>query len=311
VSGLVTQKGYASVDGNITPLDEATVPITDRGFLYGDSVYEVFRTYGGVPFFGAEHWQRLLHSAKLIRLSISDSMQDLHAEIARTTAAWHQNGGTGDVYVRYTYTRGGGPIDLNPPSNLRPLCVIIVKAIPEWPAHHYSDGLTLAIPSVRRNPINALSPSIKGGNYLNNVLGVLEAQQLGAEDCLLLNQELHLTEASNSNVLFVIDDAVKTPSAESGILSGLTKGIVSELCSSAGISYSEIPLSVHDIGSATECFVTSATREIVPVKSLRLEDGTLLEFPVGGGEVTRMLHSSYKDYVSRYQQENKSNRLFG
>jgi branched-chain amino acid aminotransferase len=184
-----------------------------------------------------------------------------------------------------------------------------VKAIPEWPEHHYSDGLTLAIPSVRRNPMNALSPSIKGGNYLNNVLGVLEAQQLGAEDCLLLNQKQYLTEASNSNVLFVIDNAVQTPSVESGNLGGLTKGIVSELCTSAGISFGEALLSVNDIRSATECFVTSATREIVPVKSLRLEDGTLLKFPIGGGNVTKMLCSSYKDYVNRYWQENIDSRL--
>lgn len=304
------QKGYASVDGKITPLDEATAPITDRGFLYGDSVYEVFRTYSGVPFFGAEHWQRLLHSANLIRFRITDSMQELHAEIARTTAAWHKNGGTGDVYVRYTYTRGGGPIDLYPAPNLTPLRAIIVKAIPEWPAHHYSEGLTLAIPSVRRNPINALNPCIKGGNYLNNVLGVLEAQELGAEDCLLLNQKQYLTEASNSNVLFVIDDAVQTPSVDSGILSGLTKGVASDLCISAGISYGETLLSVNNIRSATECFITSATREIVPVKSLRLEDGTLLKFPVGGGNVTRMLRASYKDYVNRYLQENIDSRLF-
>ncbi len=304
------QKGYASVDGKITPLDEATVPITDRGFLYGDSVYEVFRTYSGVPFFGAEHWQRLLRSAKLIRLRISESMQELHAEIALTTEVWHKNGGTGDVYVRYTYTRGGGPIDLYPASDLTPLRAIIVKAIPEWPAHHYSEGLTLAIPSVRRNPLNALSPRIKGGNYLNNVLGVLEAQELGAEDCLLLNEKQYLTEASNSNVLFVIDDAVQTPSAESGNLGGLTKGVVSELCASAGVSFGETLLSVDDIRSATECFVTSATREIVPVKSLRLEGGTLLTYPVGGGDMTRMLSSSYKDYVNRYRQENIDSRLF-
>jgi branched-chain amino acid aminotransferase len=311
VSALVTQKGYASVDGTITPLDEATVPVTDRGFLYGDSVYEVFRTYGGVPFFGAEHWQRLLRSADLIRLRIVDSMQELNSEIVRTTAAWHENGGTGDVYVRYAYTRGGGPIDLNPAPDLMPLRVIIVKAVPEWPAHHYSEGLTLAIPSVRRNPINALSPNIKGGNYLNNVLGVLEAQELGAEDCLLLNQKQNLTEASNSNVLFVIDDAVQTPSVESGNLTGLTKGVVSELCTSAGISFGETLMSVDDIRSATECFVTSATREIVPVKSLRLEGGTLLTFPEGGGDVTRMLGSSYKDYVNRYCQENFDSRIFG
>ncbi|MCH8249479.1 MAG: aminotransferase class IV [Proteobacteria bacterium] len=305
-----TQEGYASVDGKRTPLDEGTVPITDRGFLYGDSVYEVFRTYSGVPFLGAEHWQRLLRSASLIQLRISDSMQELHAEVARTIAAWHKNGGTGDAYVRYTYTRGGGPINLYPAPDLLPLRVIIVKTIPEWPAHHYSEGLTLAIPSVRRNPINALNPFIKGGNYLNNVLGVLEARELGAEDCLMLNQKQYLTEASNSNVLFVIDETVQTPSVESGILSGLTKGIVSELCMSAGISFNETLLSVNDIRSATECFVTSTTREIVPVKSLRLEDGTLIRFPMGGGSITRMLRSSYKDYVNRYGQENIDSCLF-
>ena len=305
-----TQDGYASVDGKRTPLDEGAVPITDRGFLYGDSVYEVFRTYSGVPFLGAESWQRLLRSASLISLRISDSMQELHAEIARTIAAWHKNGGTGDAYVRYTYTRGGGPINLYPAPDLLPLRVIIVKTIPEWPAHHYSEGLTLAIPSVRRNPINALNPFIKGGNYLNNVLGVLEARELGAEDCLMLNQEQYLTEASNSNVLFVIDEAVQTPSVESGILSGLTKGIVSELCMSAGISFNETLLSVNDIHSATECFVTSATREIIPVKSLRLGDGTLIRFPMGGGSITRMLRSSYKDYVNRYGQENTDSCLF-
>ncbi len=305
-----TPKGYASVDGKRTPLDEGTIPIIDRGFLYGDSVYEVFRTYSGVPFLGAEHWQRLLRSADLIHFRISESTQELHAEIARTIAAWHKNGGNGDAYVRYAYTRGGGSLDLYPEPDLTPLRVIIVKAIPEWPAHHYSKGLMLAIPSVRRNPIDALNPCIKGGNYLNNILGVLQARELGAEDCLLLNQKQYLTEASNSNVLFVIDNAVQTPSVESGILSGLTKGVVSELCISAGISFSETLLSVNDIHSATECFVTSATREIIPVKSLRLEDGTLIRFPMGGGSITRMLRSSYKNYVNRYVQKNNDSRLF-
>ncbi len=304
------QDGYASVDGKRMPLDEGTVSITDRGFLYGDSVYEVFRTYNGVPFLGAEHWQRLLRSASLISMRISDSMQELHAEVARTTADWHKNGGTGDAYVRYTYTRGDGPFDLYPAPDLLPLRVIIVKTIPEWPAHHYSEGLTLAITSVRRNAIDALNPSVKGGNYLNNILGVLEARELGAEDCLLLNQKQYLTEASNSNVLFVINEAVQTPSVESGILSGLTKGVVSELCISAGISFDETLLSVNHIRSATECFVTSATREIIPVKSLRLEDGTLIRFPMGGGSITRMLRSSYKDYVNRYVEKNNDSRLF-
>lgn len=305
-----TRKGYASVGGDITPLDKATIPVLDRGFLYGDSVYEVFRTYGGVPFLGAEHWQRLQRSAELIGLRIADSMQDLHREVARTIAAFHHDSGGGDVYVRYAYTRGSGALDLVPAPDLTPLRVIIVRDLPEWPARHYAEGVRLAIPSIRRNPIEALNPSIKGGNYLNNILGLMEARNLGADECLLLNGEGKITEASNSNVLFVIDGAVQTASAESGLLGGLTKGIVSELCGTAGISYHETLLSVDDVRMAAECLITSATREIVPVMSLRLEDGTLLEFPKGGGETTRSLQTLYKEYVKDYQERNQESRLF-
>lgn len=273
-------------------------------------MYEVFRTYGGVPFLGVEHWRRLQQSADLIGLRIGESMHDLHEEIGRTIAAWHGDGATGDAYVRYAYTRGAGPLDLYPAADLAPLRVIIVQAVPEWPAHHFTHGVKLAIPTIRRNPIDALNPCIKGGNYLNNILGLLQARKLDAEDCLLLNEQGMITEASNSNVLFVIDRAVQTPAIESGILAGLTKGIVSELCGTAGITFAETLLSVDDVRPATECMITSATREIVPVRSLRLEDGTFLEFPAGGGEITRELQTLYKEYVHRYQQENFGSRLF-
>jgi branched-chain amino acid aminotransferase len=263
-----------------------------------------------VPFLGTEHWQRLQRSAESIGLHIADSLHDLHREITRTIAAWHHDSGGGDVYVRYAYTRGSGALDLCPAPDLKPLRVIIVRGLPEWPARHYAEGIRLAIPSIRRNPIEALDPSIKGGNYLNNILGLIQARKLGAEECLLLNGEGKVTEASNSNVLFVIDGAVQTPSAESGVLGGLTKGIVSELCGTAGILYNETLLSVDDVRMAAECLITSATREIVPVMSLRLEDGTLLEFPKGGGETTRRLQTLYKEYVKDYQERNHDSRLF-
>lgn len=263
-----------------------------------------------MPFLGAEHWQRLKRSAELIDLRIDESMQDLHAEIARTIAAWDRAAADDDVYVRYAYTRGSGALDLYPAPDLTPLRIIIVQAVPEWPACHYAEGVKLAIPPIRRNPMDALNPSIKGGNYLNNVLGLIQARKLGAEDCVLLNAEARITEASNSNVLFVIGGAVQTPSIESGILAGLTRGVVAELCGTAGIAFAETMLSVDDVLPASECMITSATREIVPVRSLRLEDGAVLEFPHGGGQITRKLQVLYKDYVKRYQQENYDSRLF-
>ena len=181
---MTTRKGYASVDGKITALDDATIPVTDRGFLYGDSVYEVFRTYDGVPFLGIEYWRRLQRSAALIKLRISESMQDLHDEIARTIAAWHQNGGSGDAYARYAYTRGGGPIDIYPAPDLTLVRIVIVQAAPEWPAHHYKEGVTLAIPSIRRNPIAATQSSSRhaqtqhGSNHVAGLqLAVIKAMR--------------------------------------------------------------------------------------------------------------------------------------
>ena len=194
----------ASIDGKLTPLAEACVPVLDRGFLYGDSIYEVFRTYKGVPLYFDEHWQRFENSARLIRLELGDIRQTLTDDIRQAVAASRAGETHTDVYVRYIVTRGEGALDLLPRHGLTPRRIVIVREVPQWNPMHYTRGATLAIVSVRRNPHDALDPNIKGGNYLNNVLGVIEADALGADDCLMLNEAGLITEASNSNVFFLI-----------------------------------------------------------------------------------------------------------
>ncbi|NNM01803.1 MAG: branched-chain amino acid aminotransferase [Gammaproteobacteria bacterium] len=299
-----------NIDGVITPTDEARVPVMDRGFLYGDSVYEVFRTYDGVPLFYAEHWQRLLASAALIYMDIPLSAEAFAGEIRRTVAASGAPAAGEDVYVRYTVTRGEGPMDLHPARELANRYLVMVKAVPAWNPLHYSEGMGLAIPPTRRNPPLALSPNIKGGNYLNNVMGVIEARRLGADDCLMLNEQGLVTEASNSNVFFVINGELVTPSQEAANLKGLTKQIVHQVCSDGGIVSRERTLTVDDIRGAGECFVTSATREVMPVKRLTLEDGGVLEFPPGGGALTRRVAALYKDFVGAYVARHAQERLF-
>ena len=100
-----------NVDGKITPMEEATIPVMDRGFLYGDSVYEVFRTYRGVPVFMADHFERLENSAALISMAITQDREELISEIKRTVQATgaHRED---DIYVRYQITRGEGPVPL-------------------------------------------------------------------------------------------------------------------------------------------------------------------------------------------------------
>jgi len=303
-------ESMTNVDGVITRTEDARVPVMDRGFLYGDSIYEVFRTYGGVPLFFEEHWARFENSASLISLRIELSKEQMAEEIRQTVRMTKAKETGHDVYVRFTVTRGEGPIDLFPRADLRQRYVIIVKALQPWKPEFYSEGVRLAVTSTKRNPKNALDPNIKGGNYLNNVLGVIEARALGADDCLMLNAAGCITEASNSNVFFVLDGKLVTPAEASGNLRGLTKAAVRQACKANGLTTFEKEITPAAVFEATECFLTSATREVMPVKSLRLADGTELEFPPGGGALTRQVQAYYKGLVDAYINAHEHLSLF-
>jgi branched-chain amino acid aminotransferase len=276
--------------------------------LYGDSVYEVFRTYSGVPLFCDEHFDRMENSARLIHMAISQSRDAMLDEMRRTAEAARVPPGQ-DVYVRWHVTRGGGALDLVPARDAKTSYVIILKEVPAWNPKFYSHGMRLAVSRTRRNPVEALSPDIKSGNYLNNILGVAEAIELGADDCLMLNPAGMLTEASNSNVFFVINGKLVTPSFESGILRGITKSAIKRLGEEYGFPLQEMKLPVGELSKVTECFVTSATREVMPVAAIKLESGTWHELPLGGGDMTRRIAQAYKQLVSRYVEEHSSLKI--
>jgi branched-chain amino acid aminotransferase len=301
-------KRMANVNGEITPLEDARISVLDRGFLYGDSVYEVFRTYDGVPMFCHEHFDRMENSARLIHMTISQSRDEILDEMRRTARAAAVPPGQ-DVYVRWHVTRGTGALDLVPAKDLKSSFVIILKEVPKWNPEFYSRGMKLAVTTIRRNPVEALSPDIKSGNYLNNILGVAEAVELGADDCLMLNPVGVVTEASNSNVLFVIDGRLVTPSADAGILRGITKAAIQHMSAEHGFELHDTEIRSADLSRATECFVTSATREVMPVASLRLENGSWKEFPAGGGPITHHVAKAYKAFADDYVKQHRQLRL--
>jgi branched-chain amino acid aminotransferase len=298
----------ANVNGVITPLEDARISVLDRGFLYGDSVYEVFRTYSGVPLFCDEHFDRMDNSARLIALTISQSREEMLDQIRRTAAEANIPAGQ-DIYVRWHVTRGTGALDLVPVDDLRSTFVIILKEVPKWNPEFYSRGMRIAVTHVRRNPVEALSPDIKSGNYLNNILGVADAVKMGADDCLMLNPAGNVTEASNSNVFFVIDGHLVTPGVESGILRGITKAAIAKLSAASGFELHERELPARELTKTTECFVTSATREVMPVVGLRLESGEWLDLPPGGGKMTRLVAQAYKDFVQQYVADNSALKI--
>ena len=306
----MTVASTANVDGVITPLGEARIPVADRGFLYGDSIYEVFRTYSGVALLYPEHWKRMENSARLIHMEIPYTSDGLLEEIRRAIDSSGAAQAGEDVYVRFTITRGDGPVDLFPEPELPGRFVIMVKSVPVWNPEFYTTGVTLAIPTVRRNPSNALDPNIKGGNYLNNVIGVIEAKALGADDCLFLNDQGLATESSNSNVFFAIADRLVTPYQSAGNLIGLTKETLLRLGRENGIDTVESAVGIGDMREGTECFITSATREIMPVKSLKLQSGEIIDFPAGGGPLTLKMSALYQAFLRNYVQEHQAERLY-
>jgi branched-chain amino acid aminotransferase len=305
---MPTLRRTANVDGAITPLEDARIPVLDRGFLYGDSVYEVFRTYDGIPLFYEEHLERLENSAARVHMRITQSRDELTAAIRRTIEAAGAERGQ-EVYVRYHITRGAGPVDLLPNPAAKTSYVIMVKEVPTWKTEFYSEGVRLAVPPTLRNPSESLDPNIKGGNYMNNVLALSEAVAAGADDCLMLNRAGLVTEASNSNVFFELDGLLVTPSQKAGNLRGITKAAIHRACTEKRIVCEEQPIHANDLPRATECFITSATREVMPVRSLRLADGRLIEFLPGGGQLTRQIAQLYKDYVQQYLKSHEHLRM--
>lgn len=299
-----------NVDGAITRTADARIPVLDRGFLFGDSIYEVFRTYTGVPLFYEEHWARFLNSARLVRMDVGLDLEALTGAIRATVAATGAAELGRDVYVRYTVTRGEGPVDLYPAAGTKPRYVIIVREVPRWNPEYYSRGVTVAVAETRRNPGSALDPNIKGGNYLNNVLGVMDARAHGADDCIMLNDAGFVTEASNSNVFFVIDGELTTPAQTAANLRGLTKAAVHQACAAHSLISIERDVQATEIVRAAECFLTSATREVMPVASLRLSDAQTVEFPAGGGPITRRAAQYYKDHVAEYVRSHSKDSLF-
>jgi branched-chain amino acid aminotransferase len=249
-------------NGTIGP--SATVSVLDRGFLYGDSVYEVVRTYRGKLFGLQEHLDRLRQSAAYLYMTVPWSDQVIQTEIERTLAAadWFES------YVRIVVSRGAeSKISLQPSPELTPSLLIVLAPIDPEPILSQT-GARLIIPERFRNSRKALDPAAKTGNYLNNILALLEAQQQGADDALLLNPEGEVTEATTSNFWMVRDGVVYTPADEVGILKGITRDFIFKILNQQGIPYKQTILRPMDLASASEGFLSSSVRLMMPIAQI-------------------------------------------
>ena len=255
-------RGAVYVNGTITPADRAMVPVFDHGFVYGEGVYEVMRTYHRVPFLYDRHMRRMRQSAERLMLAIPFDDGTLLAWIEQTIAA---AGELTEAYIRVMVTRGVGELSYDLAATPEPTVVIMVKPFEPLPPEHYTNGMRLALVDTLRNHPRSVNPLIKANNLLNNALAMRAAQRVGGEEALMCNYRGEITECAMSNFFLVRGGAVLTPPSDAGMLEGVTRALVFELGQELGIDVRETTLLPKDLDTADEMFITSTTRGISPV----------------------------------------------
>jgi branched-chain amino acid aminotransferase len=279
------------IAGRVCLPEEAKISVFDRGFLYGDSVYETIGTAYGRLFAARDHLARLERSAQRIGLR-PPPRTEIERAIHDTVAA----AGNPESRVRVILTRGAGKLDLDPAAVDDTQLVVIVFPLGAPTAEMVEKGVAISIVSVERNSPLAIDPAVKSGNYLNNVLALGEARRrFGAYEAILCAADGSVAEGASSNVFLVARGVVATPSAAVGILDGITRAKVIDLCRSNEIPFQDRRIFPQELRAADEAFITSATRGVLP--ATRIDDQ-----PVGNGApgpVTRRLIALYDELARR------------
>jgi len=279
------------IGGRLYPPEQAAVPVLDRGFLFGDSVYETVGTNRGRLVFLEDHLHRLARSAERLYLRLPPR-DEVERAVRETMAA----AGNPESRVRIIDTRGDASVDLDHAAAGDPRLVVIAQPLGEPPPELYETGVEVEIVSVTRNLPRAIDPAVKSGNYLNNVLAMGEARRRSpsVHEAILCTANGSVAEGATSNVFAVVAGQLRTPAVEVGILDGVTRGKVLQLARTNGISCQEaLFMSPDDFRRADEAFLTSSVRSVLPVTrvdGLALGDGK-------PGALTRRLMGLYRQMV--------------
>ncbi|MBC8107908.1 MAG: branched-chain-amino-acid transaminase [Anaerolineae bacterium] len=280
------------LDGHLVDKADAKVSVYDHGLLYGDGVFEGIRVYNGKIFECDAHVDRLYASAKSIRLDIPITKKAFVEAMEQTVAA---NGFT-DCYIRAVVTRGVGDLGIDPKKSRKPSIFIIADTIAIYPKAMYEEGIATIVSSYIRNHPNSCSPRIKSLNYLNNILGKIEANDAGVPEAIMLNHMGNVSEATADNVFIVRNGTVLTPGTTEGILEGITRQVIIKLCRMLGIPCLETQIQRHDLYIADEMFLTGSGAEVMPVT-------TVDKRQIGNGKVgplTKKLLEAFRQYIREY-----------
>jgi branched-chain amino acid aminotransferase len=278
------------LDGSYVPQENAKVSVLDHGLLYGDGVFEGIRLYDNCVFKLDEHIERLYLSAHAILLEIPMNQEAMAEAVLETCRQNNLRNG----YIRLVVTRGVGSLGLSP-KGCKPSVIIIASSIQLYPPESYEKGLKIITSATRRNSPAALPPMIKSLNYLNSVLAKIEAQAVGFQEALMLNDQGYVAECTGDNVFIIKKGTIYTPYVASGSLKGITREVVFEIAAELNVPIEETLMTRFDVWTADECFLTGTAAEVIPAVEL---DGRKIGAGIPG-ELTRRFIDAFRARVSQ------------
>lgn len=279
---------YVCLNGTILPAAQAHVSVFDHGFLYGAGLFETMRTVGGRPMFWEAHERRLRESAQALGIREFPDAATLEQQMVATVRA----NSLEEAYVRLTITRGEGALGPSGTSCETPTVVIYAKPLVLPPAHVYEQGRDLMLLATRRSSPET-SIRVKSLNYLNSLLAYAELEARGGREGVQLTSDGAVAEGAVSNLFFVVDQELWTPSLDTGILPGITRDWVIQTAKRHGIPVREHCFTVSDLQQATEAFTTSSVVGILPAVSIE-------QRPIGSGMpgvLTRLLMREWAELL--------------
>lgn len=283
-------KKIVFLDGEYLESDSAKVSVFDHGVLYGDGIFEGIRAYNGRVFRCEDHVDRLFSAAKALMIDMPYSREEVTEIICETC----RRNNLRDGYIRLVVTRGKGDLGLSPGNCGKPSMFCIASNIKLYSEETYENGMSLVTTFQRRNNSTIVDPQIKSLNYLNNILAKIEADRAGADEGLLLSQEGWVAECTGDNIFIVKDGTVYTPPTYVGILNGITRRTIVEICREKGIPLEEVPFTLFNVYNADECFLTGTAAEAIAVTSV---DGRIIG--TGRcGETTREILKAFKEFAN-------------
>ncbi len=280
---MTNKKELVYMNGVLAPKEEAKVSVFDRGFLYGDGVFETIRIYAGKPFMIDEHITRLLNGLKTVRFKKLPSGLKVHSEKVI------EANGIGNGVLRIEVTRGEAS------DNVEPTVVITAKETVPYAEELYTKGFRTIISKVRKDHYSPIC-NIKSANFQVFLLAKYEAVDAGVDEAILLNHEGFIAEGSVSNVFILKAGRLITPSIESGILPGITRKVVIEIAQKMGLKVEERGILPEELYSADEAFLTNSLMEVMPLVDVDKK-------PIGDGlpgKTTLNIHKSYKEMVREF-----------